>query len=62
MLGKVFNATVSVKEGANGSVLRGIVQNDTLNEVKIRLSDGSRAFNYTGYTKLQDNRYMKGGM
>ena len=49
---KVFNTTVSVKEGANRSVLRGIVQNDTMNEVNVRLSDGSRAFDYTGYTNI----------
>lgn len=44
--------TVSVKEGASRSVLRGIIQYDTLNEVNIRLSDGSKAFNYDGYTKI----------
>ena len=49
---KIFNTTVSVKEGASRSVLRGIVQYDTLNEVNIRLSDGSRAFDYTGYTNI----------
>ena len=49
---KVFNTTVSVKEGASRSVLRGIVQYDTLNEVNIRLSDGSKAFDYTGYTNI----------
>ena len=49
---KIFNTTVSVKEGASRNVLRGIVQYDTLNEVNIRLSDGSRAFDYTGYTNI----------
>ena len=44
--------TVSVKEGASRSVLRGIIQYDTLNEVNIRLSDGSKAFNYDGYTNI----------
>lgn len=44
--------TVSVKEGASRNVLRGIVQYDTLNEVNIRLSDGSKAFNYDGYTNI----------
>lgn len=33
-------------------MLRGIVQFDTLNEVNIRLSDGSKAFNYDGYTNI----------
>ena len=41
-----------MKEGASRSVLRGIVQYDTLNEVNIRLSDGSKAFNYDGYTNI----------
>ena len=49
---KTFNTTVSVKEGASRSVLRGIIQYDTLNEVNIRLSDGSKAFNYDGYTNI----------
>ena len=49
---KVFNISVSVKEGAAKSVLRGIVQFDTLNEVNIRLSDGTKAFNYDGYTNI----------
>ena len=49
---KTFNITVSVKEGASRSVLRGIIQYDTLNEVNIRLSDGSKAFNYDGYTNI----------
>lgn len=49
---KIFNTTVSVKEGASRSVLRGIIQYDTLNEVNIRLSDGSKAFDYTGYTNI----------
>ena len=49
---KTFNTTVSVKEGASRSVLRGIIQYDTLNEVNIRLSDGSKAFDYTGYTNI----------
>ena len=49
---KIFNMTVSVKEGASRSVLRGIIQYDTLNEVNIRLSDGSKAFNYDGYTNI----------
>ena len=33
-------------------MLRGIVQFDTLNEVNIRLSDGTKAFNYDGYTNI----------
>lgn len=33
-------------------MLRGIIQYDTLNEVHIRLSDGARAFDYTGYTNI----------
>lgn len=33
-------------------MLRGIVQFDTLNEVNIRLSDGSKAFDYDGYTNI----------
>ena len=33
-------------------MLRGIVQHDTLNEVNIRLSDGSKAFDYYGYTNI----------
>lgn len=41
-----------MKEGASRNVLRGIIQYDTLNEVNIRLSDGSRAFNYTGYDNI----------
>ena len=41
-----------MKEGANRNVLRGIIQHDTLNEVNIRLSDGSRAFDYSGYTNI----------
>ena len=41
-----------MKEGASRSVLRGIIQYDTLNEVNIRLSDGSKAFNYEGYTNI----------
>jgi len=41
-----------VKEGASRNVLRGIIQYDTLNEVNIRLSDGSKAFDYTGYTNI----------
>ena len=41
-----------MKEGASRSVLRGIIQYDTLNEVNIRLSDGSKAFNYDGYTNI----------
>ena len=41
-----------MKEGASRSVLRGIIQYDTLNEVNIRLSDGSKAFDYTGYTNI----------
>lgn len=41
-----------MKEGASRNVLRGIIQHDTLNEVNIRLSDGSRAFDYTGYTNI----------
>ena len=49
---KVFYTTASVKEGANRTILRGIVQHDTLNEVNIRLSDGSKAFNYDGYTSI----------
>ena len=49
---KIFNTTVSVKEGASRSVLRGIVQYDTLNEVNIRLTDGSKAFDYYGYTNI----------
>ena len=49
---KIFNTTVSVKEGASRNVLRGIIQYDTLNEVNIRLSDGSKAFDYTGYTNI----------
>ena len=49
---KVFNTTVSIKEGANRNVLRGIIQYDTLNEVNVRLSDGSRAFDYTGYDNI----------
>ena len=49
---KVFNTTASVKEGANRTILRGIVQYDTLNMVNIRLSDGSKAFNYDGYTNI----------
>ena len=49
---KVFKTSVSVKEGASRSVLRGIIQYDTLNEVNIRLSDGSRAFDYTGYNNI----------
>lgn len=49
---KSFNTTVNVKETGNGSVLRGLVQYDTLNEVNIRLSDGFRAFDYTGYTNI----------
>ena len=49
---KIFNTTVYVKETGHGSVLRGIVQYDTLNEVNIRLSDGFKAFDYTGYTNI----------
>lgn len=49
---KIFNTTVSVKEGASRNILRGIVQHDTLNEVNIRLSDGSKAFDYYGYTSI----------
>ena len=49
---KVFNATVSIKDGVGSNVLRGIVQHDTLNEVNIRLSNDSKAFNYTGYTNI----------
>lgn len=49
---KVFNTTVSIKETASGGVLRGIVQYDTLVEVNIRLSDGFKAFDYTGYTNI----------
>lgn len=41
-----------MKEGASRSVLRGIIQYDTLNEVNIRLSDGSKAFDYYGYTNI----------
>lgn len=41
-----------MKEGASRSVLRGIIQYDALNEVNIRLSDGSKAFNYEGYTNI----------
>lgn len=41
-----------MKEGASRNVLRGIIQYDTLNEVNIRLSDGSKAFDYTGYTNI----------
>ena len=33
-------------------MLRGIIQHDTLNEVNIRLSDGSKAFDYYGYTNI----------
>ena len=33
-------------------MLRGIVQHDTLNVVNIRLSDGSKAFDYYGYTNI----------
>jgi hypothetical protein len=51
-LKKTFNTTVSVKEGASRNVLRGIIQYDTLNEVNIRLSDGSKAFDYTGYDNI----------
>lgn len=49
---KIFNTTVSVKDGTSRSVLKGIVQYDTLNEVNIRLADGSRPFDYTGYTNI----------
>ena len=49
---KIFHTTVSVKDGTNRNVLRGIVQYDTLNEVNIRLFDGSKAFNYEGYTNI----------
>lgn len=49
---KSFNTTVSVKDGTSRSVLKGIVQHDTLNEVNIRLTDGSRPFDYTGYTSI----------
>lgn len=49
---KSFNTTVSVKDGSSRSVLKGIVQYDTLNEVNIRLTDGSRPFDYTGYTNI----------
>ena len=49
---KVFNTTVSVKDGTSRNVLRGIVQYDTLNEVNIHLFDGSKAFNYEGYTNI----------
>lgn len=52
MLKKIFNTTLSVKEGASRGVLRGIVQHDTLNEVNIRLSDGAKAFDYYGYTNI----------
>ena len=38
---KIFSTTVSVKEGGSRNILRGIIQYDTLNEVHIRLSDGS---------------------
>ena len=41
-----------MKEGASRSILRGIVQHDTLNEVNIRLTDGSKAFDYYGYTDI----------
>ena len=41
-----------MKEGASRNVLRGIIQYDTLNEVNIRLSDGTKAFNYDGYTNI----------
>lgn len=49
---KSFHTTVSVKDGTSRSVLKGIVQHDTLNEVNIRLTDGSRPFDYTGYTNI----------
>ena len=49
---KIFSTTVSVKEGGSRNILRGIIQYDTLNEVHIRLTDGSGAFNYDGYTKI----------
>ena len=49
---KSFNTTVSVKDGTSRSVLKGIVQHDTLNEVNIRLTDGTRPFDYTGYTNI----------
>ena len=49
---KIFHTIVSVKDGTSRNVLRGIVQYDTLNEVNIRLFDGSRAFDYTGYTNI----------
>ena len=49
---KTFNTTVSVKDGTSRNVLRGIVQYDTLNEVNIHLFDGSKAFNYEGYTNI----------
>lgn len=49
---KVFNTTASVKEGANRTILRGIIQYDTMNMVNIRLTDGSKAFNYDGYTNI----------
>ena len=49
---KIFHTTVSVKDGTSRNVLRGIVQYDTLNEVNIRLFDGSKAFNYEGYTNI----------
>ena len=49
---KIFHTTVSVKDGTSRNVLRGIVQYDTLNEVNIHLFDGSRAFDYKGYTNI----------
>ena len=49
---KIFNTTVSVKEGAGRQVLRGIIQYDTLNEVHVRLSEGNRAFDYSGYDNI----------
>lgn len=52
ILTKVFNTSVSVKEGASRSVLRGIIQYDTLNEVNVRLSDGSKAFDYSGHDNI----------
>ena len=52
MLKKIFNTTLSVKEGASRSVLKGIIQYDALNEVNIRLSDGTKAFDYYGYTNI----------
>lgn len=49
---KRFNTTVNVKEGANRTVLTGIVQYDTLNIVDILLTDGQGAFDYTGYDNI----------